>query len=232
MDRPSVIAVEGDLWVLNKPSGVAVHPAGPDGPPDLMTLAVKELGAPSGLAPAHRLDLETSGIVLCSPSGALRAQLGQWFKDGQVNKEYLALVHGRTRLKGIIRRPLQDGRRGRPLEAVTRYKCLSWLGRMTLIKARPETGRQHQIRRHLQGIGHAIVGDARYPPKRPLKVPGFPDRLWLHSAALTLPDGRAFAAPLPPELLAHLALLEALFASDAPDRGEGATTLDAPDEPC
>src|SRR5690606_57771 len=117
-----------------------------------------------------------------------------------VVKRYRALVHGRTNAKGIVRRPLADARRGRALPAVTRYRRLAIYGRTSLIEARPETGRQHQIRRHLAGVGHPVVGDARYGPARFAPVPGFPGRLWLHCASIELPNGARFEAALPEEL--------------------------------
>ena len=99
---------------------------------------------------------------------------------------------------------VRAGRRGRPLPAVTRYRHREALGGFSLVEARPETGRKHQIRRHLHGIGHPIVGDERYRPRRFKAVPGYPGRLWLHAAALELPDGHTIVAPLPPALMDHL----------------------------
>ncbi len=207
---PEVLKVDGALWVLAKPSGLASHPTGTD-VPDVITWAIANAGAPPDLAPAHRLDRETSGVLVSARDAALRAELGALFAAGEVDKRYLALVHGRTNAKGIIRRPLQDSRRGRALPAVTRYRRVEALGRVTLIEARPETGRQHQIRRHMTGIGHSVVGDERYPPRRFSPVAGFPGRLWLHAFSVAFPDGRAFEAPLPSELADHLALLRERF---------------------
>lgn len=209
MDQPRLIAQDADLWILHKPSGMPVHPAG-DGREDLMGWASQAFGDDCALAPINRLDLETSGLVMCSPDAGLRGELGRALATGLVEKAYMALVHGRTNRKGIIRRALKDGRRGKAIEAVTRYKAVRLLGPVTLLRVRPETGRKHQIRRHLQSVGHAIVGDERYPPERFRPVAGFPGRLWLHACALTLPDGREFVDELPPELEAHLALLESL----------------------
>lgn len=211
MSDPQILRREGALFALEKPAGFASHPTGDPSIPDVITWAIEEAGAPAGLAPVHRLDRDTSGVLLASDDPALRASLGALFAEGAVVKRYRALVHGRCNAKGIVRRALADARRGRPLEAVTRYRRLAIYGRVSLLEARPETGRQHQIRRHLAGIGHPIVGDARYGPRRPPPVAGFPGRLWLHAGAIELPDGRAFEAPLPPELEAHLALLEARF---------------------
>ncbi len=204
-----IVALDGDLWILNKPAGLLVHPGQDPSLPDLMAAAIAA-GAPPGLAPCHRLDLETSGLVLASPDPALRGQIGRWLAEGQVVKRYRALVHGRTHKKGTVSRALPDERRGRALTATTRFRRLEWLGPFTLVSARPETGRKHQIRRHLQSIGHAIIGDVRYPPKHPRNVPAFPGRLWLHAASIELPDRRFFEAPLAPELAAHLSVLRAL----------------------
>jgi 23S rRNA-/tRNA-specific pseudouridylate synthase len=202
--NPSLVARVGELWVLSKPSGFATHPTG-EGVPDLMTWAVAHLRAPAGLAPIHRLDRETSGVVLCAGNPKVLARYGQFFERGQAVKRYRALVHGRAHVKGVIRRPLKEGQG--MLEAITRYRKLAWYGPTTYLEARPETGRRHQIRRHLQGIGHAVVGDERYPPKRFRKVAGFPGRLWLHAYCVELPGGLRYEAPLPPELAQHLALL-------------------------
>jgi 23S rRNA-/tRNA-specific pseudouridylate synthase len=157
--------------------------------------------------PLHRLDVDTSGVLLCTADPVERSRVQVLFAEGGVQKTYVALVHGRTHAKGIIRRGLRDARRKSTLEAVTRYTMLESLGFCTLVRVRPETGRKHQVRRHLQGLGHAVVGDRRYRPKRGRKVLGDPGRLWLHAARLVMPDGTVFEAPLPPELEAHLAVL-------------------------
>jgi 23S rRNA-/tRNA-specific pseudouridylate synthase len=129
------------------------------------------------------------------------------FAEHQVNKTYMALVLGRTHKKGVIRRQLEDQRRGHALDAVTRYRTTEQLPGVSLLRVTPETGRKHQIRRHFWGIGHPLVGDQVYRPKRRRKVFAYPGRLWLHAAALTLPDGRTFEAPLPTKLDEHLSAL-------------------------
>lgn len=214
MSEPYVLAREGSLWVLDKPAGFAAHETGDPSVPDVVTWAIEHAGAPPSLAPIHRLDRETSGVLLCSDDPELRARLGGRFARGEVKKTYRALVHGRTHGKGIVRRPLIDRRRGRPVPALTRWRRLAVYGRVSLLEVRPETGRAHQIRRHLQGIGHPVVGDERYPPKRFLAVAGFPGRLWLHASSIEI-EGLRYEAPLPPELAAHLALLEAKLSGAA-----------------
>ena len=206
----TLLTRKGDLWVFNKPSGMLVHRAVHDAPdplPDLMTWAKQNADAPDDLSPCHRLDLETSGVLLASPDPEIRGAIGKMFAAGEVNKKYKALTFGRAHRKGIIRKRLHDGRRRKLVDAVTRYRLEAWFGPFSYLTVRPETGRKHQIRRHLESIGHSVVGDERYPPRRFRKVPGFPGRLWLHANELTLPDGRRFRAPLPDELDQHLRLL-------------------------
>lgn len=207
---PEVLHVDGDLWVIAKPAGWIVHPAGDPDIPDLLSWARNALPDAKGLAPVHRIDRHTSGLVLLSPDPALRATLGEHFARDEVRKTYLALVYGPTPPTGRIETPLQDARRGRPLAAATTFETLETFVSCSLLRVHPLTGRKHQIRRHLHGIDHAIVGEQRYRPRKFLRVPGFPGRLWLHATHLELPDGRTFSAPLPPELADHLDLLRRL----------------------
>ena len=203
---PEILAVDGPLVVVVKPSGFAAHPA--EGSElDLVSWLADHPDLPAGTVPAHRLDKETSGLILCSPEASLRAELSEDFAQGRIHKHYLALVDGATRDRGAIRRALPDARRKRKLDAETTYCVVERLGGFTLLAVKPTTGRRHQIRRHLQGVGHAVVGDDRYRPHRFHKVPDFPGRLWLHAAQLILPDGRVFDSPLPPELMTHLEVL-------------------------
>lgn len=200
VDVPRLVQDDGDLVVAYKPAGWLVHPAGGTQAPDLCAWIAAQLGA--RVAPCHRLDLETSGVVLYARTPQTLGELGKWFAVGAVEKTYLALVHGRTQRKGIVRRALDDARRGHALDAVTRWKLLEWLGGFSLLAVRPEHGRKHQIRRHLALIRRPVVGDARWGDRR-ARVPAHPGRLWLHAQDLVLPDGRAFHAPLPPLLELH-----------------------------
>lgn len=174
--------------------------------PDLLSWMVGEGVAPPSVAPIHRLDRQTSGVVLASTDPALRGEMGRWFAERRVDKVYRCLVHGRPHKGGTISRALVDGRRQAPLPATTRFKRLGVHGRFSYLEIVPETGRKHQIRKHLNLIGHPIVGDRRYrPPKAKRQLPpGTPNRLWLHALSLSLPDGRRFEAPLASELAAHL----------------------------
>jgi RluA family pseudouridine synthase len=204
VNAPRVLSADDELVVVDKPAGWLVHPAGTDAPDVLAWARDEGLGH---LHPVHRLDLETSGVLVLARGPAEAEALGQAFAGREVHKAYLALVHGRTQRKGVIRRPLRE--HGRDQEAVTRWRSEERLGGFTLVRVRPETGRHHQVRRHLHGIGHPVVGDERYPPDRFRPVPSFPGRIFLHAASLELPDGRTFEAPLPPELQACLDALRA-----------------------
>ncbi|MCA9569312.1 MAG: RluA family pseudouridine synthase [Myxococcales bacterium] len=202
---PSILARLDDAIAVDKPAGWLVHPVGTDAP-DLVTW----LGADGPWAPVHRLDAGTSGPVWMARPAAVERWAAR-FRDHEVEKVYLTLVYGATRDHGTLRRPLQDGRRGRPLDAETRYRTLERFPadrpRWCLLEVRPVTGRKHQIRRHLQGVGHAVVGDDRYRPRGKPTVPAFPGRLWLHCASLAVPGMPVVTAPLPPELAAHLEVL-------------------------
>jgi len=210
---PTLLSRDDGLLVLSKPSGLKLHPANNDGAPDVVTWL--EAKHPE-YRPVHRLDRETSGVLLCAAEGAPRRELSHAFAEGAVAKTYLALVYGRTHRKDLIRTPLYDKRRRRELVARTRIRRIEWFPGFTLVRAEPQTGRKHQIRRHLHGEGHPVVGDTRYKQVPFRRVPGFPGRLWLHASKLVLPDGRTFEAPLPPELAAHLEVMAALPEGEEP----------------
>lgn len=197
---PTILASDGDLVAVDKPVGWVVHAAMERETHDLRAWLAAQSDLPEGLEPLHRLDRETSGVVLFAASTRTRAEIGAGFMEGKVHKTYLVLVQGHAHQKGVVRTALTPDHPGPAQPAVTRYRLVEALGAFSLLRVTPETGRKHQIRRHLQGIGLAVVGDDRYPPARPLRVPAFPGRLCLHAARLTLPDARTFEAPLPADL--------------------------------
>jgi 23S rRNA-/tRNA-specific pseudouridylate synthase len=204
--EPTVIHT-GKGWIaLNKPAGWLVHKGTGDAP-DLVSWAANHPSLSGHLAPVHRLDEGTSGVVLLATPQA-RAKLAAMFAAGEMKKTYLALVHGRPHRKGVIRRSLSDARRGRGVDAITRFKTLRWFGKVSFLQIRPETGRKHQIRRHMSGLGYHLVGDTRYGRRG--KVPeGAPERLWLHAFRLVMPDGTTIEAPLADELEDHREVLQA-----------------------
>lgn len=215
-----------DLMVINKPAGMVVHPAAGHDSGTLVNAAlahapdIEGIGGEQRPGVVHRLDKETSGLILMAKNDLTHRWLQDQFRLRKVEKIYVALVDGAPPTpSGIVDAPV--GRdpshrkkmavvpiaRGR--EAVTEYHTLEKFTQHTLIEAHPRTGRTHQIRLHMAFLGCPIVGDTLYGHKRisiPIK------RHFLHAARLkiTLPgesEPRTFEAPLPPELEAALAHL-------------------------
>ncbi len=209
------------LLVLNKPGGVAVHGGSgiSHGVIELMRAARPDL---KDLSLVHRLDRETSGcLVLAKRRSALRS-LHEQFREGRVEKNYLALVAGDWQHgEQLIDAPLRvthrkNGERhvivdeeGKP--AVTRVKLSRTLGIYSLMQCAPQTGRTHQIRVHLAHAGHPIVGDERYgdPEVNAQAKAGGLQRLFLHAQSIAFPDTNGneqhFTAPLADDLEQFLA---------------------------
>jgi 23S rRNA-/tRNA-specific pseudouridylate synthase len=207
---PELLSHEGSLVVVSKPSGWLVHAADEaDEAPDLQAWLSERLDVLVAPAPAHRIDRETSGVVLYATTSEEAARLGQWFAGGEVKKRYVALVYGDPGESGVLDAPLDDQRRGKPLEARTSYvrRAVFLGGAASLVEVELETGRKHQIRRHFYEAGHGLVGDRRYRTGGKLAPGVDAGRLWLHAWQLTLPDGRSYEAALPEELGASLEVL-------------------------
>jgi 23S rRNA (uracil1939-C5)-methyltransferase len=169
---------------------------------------VRELRGAARAAPVHRLDAGTSGVCLFAKSGAAAAALQRALADPATSREYLALVRGLARPRGRIARPLAEA--GRLRSAATRYRRLDVAGGHALLAVRLETGRTHQIRRHLAALGEPVLGDARHghPASNRHAFERFGlDRPFLHCARVALPHrGRVLhvEAPLAPDLAAVL----------------------------
>jgi 23S rRNA pseudouridine1911/1915/1917 synthase len=210
-----IVYEDKDVLVVDKPAGLAVHPA-PGHPSHTLVNAVLNhlpslAGDADSLRPGivHRLDKDTSGLILIAKNRVAQANLSAQFKNRVVKKTYLALVKGRlTPEQGIIEAAIGRDRRHRQRMAVvskgrearTEYRVIRYYGNHTLLEIRPETGRTHQIRVHLAAIGFPVVGDAAYG----LKSPHFP-RQFLHAGriAFRLPSTGDFVeveSPLPPDL--------------------------------
>lgn len=230
---PLQIVFEDDwLLVVDKPAGMVVHPA-PGHSGGTLANAVlahcPEMAASGDPRPGivHRLDRDTSGLIVVAKSEAVRQALQLQFKEHRVRKVYLALVHGHLQAgRGRIEAPLgRDPRHRQRMavvpggrEAVTGYLVLEHLaapgragGEFTFLQAEPETGRTHQIRVHLASIGHPVAGDTIYGRRRA----GLPlDRHFLHAGRLEFRhpvtgQDLAFEAPLPEDLEATLRALRA-----------------------
>lgn len=200
-----IIYEDEDIVAFNKPAGATFDWA-LERRPELLLV--------------HRLDKETSGVMLFAKSVGAQEYLKRLFQKHEINKTYLALVVGKVKQrKGIIdlaigrsrRTPLKrasiGARRRKQREAVTRYKIIKRFEGFTLVEAYPKTGRTHQIRSHFAAIGHPVVCDKLYAGKKLICPQGL-TRQFLHAAALelTLPSGGRLRleADLPPDLAAVL----------------------------
>ena len=218
-DAPFEIAWEDEqLLVIDKPAGVVVHPArGHRGGTLAQALAGRVAGGedPERAGIVHRLDRDTSGLLVVARSEPVHGALKRQLAERRLVREYLALVEGRPPARrGTIDAPLGRDRRVRtristdtdePREAVTHFEVERALPYDTLLRVRLETGRTHQIRAHLLAIGHPVAGDAEYgaPGRHGLR------RQFLHAARLAFPHPVTGAAvdvssPLPPDLVTAL----------------------------
>jgi len=159
------------LIAVNKPAPLAVHSTGQDDD-HLIARVLEHLNTHNipfepPLAPANRLDRGTSGLVLVPLTADARHATAERFAQREVRKVYWAMTLGRTRPKGAINRPLKPpGKDPKPQPARTRYRQLAATAQHSLLWVQPDTGRTHQVRRHLAGIGHPILGDTRHGVKR------------------------------------------------------------------
>lgn len=179
-----VLFEDEDVLAVSKPEGLAAIPERDPGKESLLTAI--SAGRPGKLYVVHRIDKEASGVLLFAKNAAAHRWLNEQFQRCEVEKTYLALVHGVVREPGgSIARPLRpfgSGRmgvdlgRGKP--SVTEYRVLERFHAHTLVQAHPRTGRRHQIRVHLYSIGHPIAGDRRYGVRAAARA--FP-RLMLHA---------------------------------------------------
>ncbi|NWG06241.1 MAG: RluA family pseudouridine synthase [Chloroflexi bacterium] len=221
-----VVFENGDLLVVNKPAGMVVHPAAGHSSGTLVNAVlgydpeIEGIGGEERPGIVHRLDKETSGLILLAKNERAHRWLQDQFRLRKVEKTYLALVDGKPptpsgRVEAYIGRdPKQrkqmaivSEKKGR--EAISEYKTLESFNKHTLLEFHPLTGRTHQIRLHCAFLGCPIVGDAVYGRKT--STLGL-NRHFLHAAKLkiALPNekqSRTFEAALPDELTAVLDLL-------------------------
>ena len=221
LDEPPVpdatyeIAYEDDhLLVIDKPAGVVVHPArGHCAGTLVQALEGRVAGGSDPLRPGvvHRLDRDTSGLLVVARTDVAHASLKEMMRRREVTREYLALVEGRPAARtGTIDAPLGRDRRVRtristdtdePRGAITHFEVEAAYEAFTLLRVRLETGRTHQIRAHLLAIGHPVAGDPEYGHAGVLGL----DRQFLHAERLAFrhPVTRAaidLRSPLPGEL--------------------------------
>ncbi|MEK9184140.1 MAG: RluA family pseudouridine synthase [Patescibacteria group bacterium] len=225
-----IIYEDADMVAVNKPAGVMTHPDGhseDETASDWFAKAYpdsKEVGEMQRLKDGteiarpgvvHRLDRETSGVLVFAKTPEAHAHLKAAFQEHEAKKTYLAFVYGVPKeRKGTIEfaigrsrkdfrlRSAQPRARGTMREALTRYEVVSDIGTHSLLKVMPETGRTHQIRVHLKAIHHPVVADPLYAPNKPKDL-GLV-RLGLHAYSLDIPlpsGGRKLlSAPVPEDM--------------------------------
>ena len=212
-----ILYEDDDLLVIDKPAGLIVHPA-PGHPTHTLVNAM--LSHLSELADAddtsrpgivHRLDKDTSGVMLIAKNITALANLSEQFKSRSIKKVYLTLVRGHLKPeRGVIEAPIgrDSGDRkkmsvtgeSRGRQARTNYRVIRYVGNNSLLEITSETGRTHQIRVHLAAIGYPVVGDGTYGTKS-----AYLNRQFLHAHRLGfhLPssgDYVEFESPLPADL--------------------------------
>ncbi len=218
-----VVYEDADVLVVDKPAGLAAHRGkGPARHTTVADFARLHTTDPDPDRPGivHRLDRDTSGLMILAKTAEAKAFMQDQFREHAVRKTYLLLSVGRVKPPdAVIRLPLSRDP-ANPLrravvaggrESVTRYHTLADYPGYSLVEAHPETGRTHQIRVHFAAIGHPVAGDALYgAPRRPLGL----KRQFLHATAIEFmaPSGKTvkLESPLPAELAAALHSLEGL----------------------
>jgi RluA family pseudouridine synthase len=179
------------LVAVDKAAGVATAPGSGIGPGESQQELVAEYcGGKAYLV--HRLDRETSGVIVFARTAEAHRDLSRQFEEREVMKRYLALVDGHMDERaGGISEPLREFGSGRVgvdpkgREALTRWELRERLAGADLLEVSPLTGRRHQIRVHLYAAGHPVIGDTRYGHSRPV---GGAHRLMLHALDLRLPQ--------------------------------------------
>ena len=213
----TIVYEDPDVLVIDKPPGLVVHPA-PGHPADTLANALRarypylQIGGALRPGIVHRLDKDTSGLLVVAKDDRAMASLVDQMKRRVVRKEYLALVHGSVQPdQGVIEAPVGRHPRDRKRMAVvsggrearTHFTVLERFERYTLVEARLETGRTHQIRVHFASLGHPLVGDPVYGAARKEWPPLRRQFLHAHRLGFALPSsGRPvlFESPLPDDL--------------------------------
>lgn len=250
----TILYEDEDVVAIDKPAGMVVHSGAGVHSGTLVNALLHRFGRLSRAAGemrpgiVHRLDKETSGLIMVAKNDDAHRKLAAQFARREVKKTYIALVHGwpkkdrgtisasisRDRVRRI--RMTTRGTGGR--DAVSHYSVVRQLdtafGKFTLVEVKIDTGRTHQIRVHMASLGHAVVGDALYGAPREMRArrgratnEGAAislSRNFLHAAQLELTHPRtgeqiALKSPLPPELQTFLATLERDVASNVSAKG-------------
>ncbi len=214
-----ILYEDKDIIVVNKARGMVVHPASGVYSGTLVNALLYHCQDLSGIngeirpGIVHRLDKDTSGVMVCAKNDTAHLDLAEQIRTKTAHRTYWAIVHGNIKeeagiIKGDIGRHPTDRKKmaivrenGKP--AVTHFKVLERFGDYTLVECKLETGRTHQIRVHMTSIGHPLVNDPKYGPKKssPFAINGQA----LHSLQLTLThpvtkEEMTFTAPIPTDM--------------------------------
>ena len=203
---PPILYRSAALVAVDKPSGLAVHRGQSRDPVHALELVRDAVH--TYVYPVHRLDRATSGVLVFALTQDAARVLGAAFAAGNVEKRYLALVRGNPPDWVLVDHPLSQDDGKPPQEARTEVFTRARYGRYALVEALPQTGRTHQIRRHLKHLACPIIGDVRYGKgehNRFFRTEHALHRLALHATSLTLTDPATaeritISAPLPAEL--------------------------------
>jgi 23S rRNA pseudouridine1911/1915/1917 synthase len=221
-----IVFENDDLIVVNKPAGMVVHPAAGHASGTLVNAVlgydpdIEGIGGEERPGVVHRLDKETSGLILVAKNERAHRWLQDQFRLRKVEKAYLALVDGKPptpsgRVEAYIgrdpshRKQMAIVSESRGREAISEYKTVESFANHTLLEFHPLTGRTHQIRLHCAFLGCPIVGDEVYGRKKPtVEI----NRHFLHAYRLKIillgeKEPKAFEAPLPKELIEVLEIL-------------------------
>lgn len=227
MIEPIIITETDEYWVINKPADMAVEPPSRQQTLQDWLLASNKIdpknwAAEERFGVVHRLDTDTSGVLIWAKNQESQAKLKLLWQGRGVKKTYLALVVGKCPLNGTVELPLMRDNRNdrqtvawlsdqRSRSAITEYERLA-VGQVSnhavsLVRARPITGRTHQIRVHLKAIGHPIIGDGLYGEKSSVEIANKINlsRQFLHASELCVSQQKCYQASLPEDLLKSLA---------------------------
>ena len=232
----TLVYEDADIAVLNKSSGIAVSPDRWDMSRERLDKLAEEFLGIERIFTVHRIDRDTSGLVVFAKNSEIHKRLSAAFEERQIKKRYIAVVRGRPSWKETVcdlplvpngnklHHTIADRFRGKA--SLTTFKVLVSAGNYSVLEARPETGRTHQIRVHLAFLGHSIVCDELYGNTKPVLLSSFKkhwrgdhldekpllSRLGLHAAYLFIPGyneaGLELRAPLSRDMAALIRQME------------------------
>lgn len=205
--RYRIIYEDEQVIVVDKPSGMLVIPTPKKEKntlTDLLNRELDERGIEANAHPCHRLDRETSGLIIYAKGKKMQAAMMEEFRQKRIKKVYIAFVHGNVKKDfDIIKKPIYNRNKNRPSPAATKYKVVERRGDFSIIEAEPVTGKTNQIRIHMKSIGHPLVGESVFAFRKDFELKF--KRAALHAAYLrfTHPVTKkllGFSAPLPGDM--------------------------------